>query len=304
MPKSTAGSIKRNAPGRARAKASARKNRLGIQSVEVASAILRALIDAGRAVPLRELARRAGMHPGKTHRYLVSLVRTELLSQDPVSGHYGFGPLALAVGLGAMREVDVFRCAAELLPRLRDEIDETVMLLIWGADGPLVYHFEESARPVFMNVRIGSTVPMLRTAAGQVFGAFLPRSRTGPILERERRALSTSGQALDERSTEQAFEAARRTNLASVEGNLLPGVSALASAVFDHRGRIAAVIGALGRSEEMDISPEGRMAAAVLRTAGEISRRLGYSNQPAHGQQGPDALATSDQTGRAASPQL
>lgn len=299
MPKSNAASGKR--PAGRRSKGLPKKLRLGIQSVEVASAILHALIDAGRAVPLRELAKRAGMHPGKTHRYLVSLVRTELLSQDAVSGHYGFGPLALAVGLGAMREVDVIRCAAELLPRLRDEIDETVMLLIWGADGPLVYHFEESARPVFMNVRIGSTVPMLRTAAGQIFGAFLPRSRTGPVLEKELRALAASGQAPDERSVEQAFEAARRTNLASVEGNLLPGVSALASAVFDHRGRVAAVIGALGRSEEMDVSPKGSMAAAVLRAATEISRRLGYSNPPMHGSA---PAAPPDRAGRATTPQL
>ena len=33
--------------------------------------ILKALIEAGRPIPLKELARLARMHPGKAHRYLV-----------------------------------------------------------------------------------------------------------------------------------------------------------------------------------------------------------------------------------------
>jgi DNA-binding IclR family transcriptional regulator len=72
------------------------KNRLGIQSVEVAARILRALAQAGRSLPLKDLARAAGMHPGKAHRYLVSLTRVELVIQDETSGHYGIGPAAIA----------------------------------------------------------------------------------------------------------------------------------------------------------------------------------------------------------------
>src|SRR4030081_312765 len=83
------------------------KQQPGIQSVEVAAKILRALIDAGRPVPLKEIARLARMHPGKTHRYLVSLTRTELVTQEDLSGHYGIGPMAIALGLSGRRHVDV-----------------------------------------------------------------------------------------------------------------------------------------------------------------------------------------------------
>src|SRR6266571_9000099 len=71
--------------------ASRSKPRPGIQSVEVAARILQALIAAGRPVPLKDLAKLARMHPGKAHRYLVSLTRTELVAQDDLSGHYGIG---------------------------------------------------------------------------------------------------------------------------------------------------------------------------------------------------------------------
>src|SRR5271170_3107040 len=100
------------------------KQQPGIQSVEVAAKILRAFIEAGRPVPLKELARLARLHPGKIHRYLVSLTRTELVTQDENSGHYGIGPMAIALGLAGVRNVDVVRASTALLPSLRDEINE------------------------------------------------------------------------------------------------------------------------------------------------------------------------------------
>jgi DNA-binding IclR family transcriptional regulator len=169
------------------------KARLGIQSVEVAGRILAALIKAGRPAALKDLARLAGMPPGKAHRYLVSLVRLQLVSQEAMSGNYGIGPMAITLGLTGLRGIEVARTALELMPALREEIDETVMLIIWGSHGPVVHAFEESSRPVFMNVRVGSTVPMLRTAAGKLFAAHLPAKQTRDLIEAERRAMTAAG---------------------------------------------------------------------------------------------------------------
>jgi DNA-binding IclR family transcriptional regulator len=54
-------------------------------------------------------------------------------------------------------------------------------------------------------------------------------------------------------------------------------VNALAAPVFDHTNRIVGVIGALGRTEELDVDFDGPAAMALKRTASEISRRLGGS---------------------------
>ena len=60
--------------------------KLGMQSAEVAAEILEALTRIGRSAQLKDLAAEAGMPPAKVHRYLVSLVRTNLVAQDPESG--------------------------------------------------------------------------------------------------------------------------------------------------------------------------------------------------------------------------
>src|SRR5262245_32980171 len=161
------------------------KQRAGIQSVEIAARILQALTDAGRPLALKDLAKLARMHPGKVHRYLVSLTRSELVTQDDASGHYGIGPASIALGLAGLRNVDVVRIATAVMPALRDEINETVLLAIWSPQGPVVFAFEESSRPVTMNIRVGSILPLLQTATGRVFAAFLPADATADMLAAE-----------------------------------------------------------------------------------------------------------------------
>jgi DNA-binding IclR family transcriptional regulator len=247
------------------------KQKAGIKSVEVSATILRALMQAERPLPLKDLAKLARMHPGKVHRYLVSLTRSELVTQNESSGRYGIGPMAISLGLSGLRGIDVVREATALMPPLRDEIGETVLLSIWSPKGPIVFALEESSRPVFMNVRVGSILPLLTTAAGQVFAAFLPPESVAGLLADEAKRSRSAGAKL--------LSQVRARGAAAVEGTLVPGVSAVAVPIFDHNGRIAGVIGALGRSEELNIDFAADVARALLRIANEISRRLGKAAQ-------------------------
>lgn len=247
------------------------KKRLGIQSVEVAAKILRAMALAGRSLPLKDLAKLAGLHPGKAHRYLVSLTRAELVSQDESSGHYGIGAAAIALGLAGLRTIDVVRTATTLMPALRDEINETVLLAMWSTQGPVVFAFEESSRPVTMNIRVGSILPLLTTATGRVFASLLPREMSDDLLAAELKASKSFTRA----KADALLEETRARGLASVSGDLVPGVHALAAPLYDHKNRVVGVIGVLGRSEELDVAFDGDAAKALKRTAGEISRRLG-----------------------------
>jgi DNA-binding IclR family transcriptional regulator len=248
--------------------------RLGIQSVEVAAHILRAMTLAGRPLALKDLATLAGLHPAKAHRYLVSLTRTELVVQDPSSGHYGIGTTAIALGLAGLRNIDVVRTATTLLPTLRDDVNETVLLAMWSTQGPVVFALEDSSRPVTMNIRVGSILPLLTTATGRVFASLLPREAIDALLDAE---LKTA-KSLSRAQADRLLEDTRRLGLARVSGDLVPGVNALAAPLFDHKNRIAGVIGALGRTEELDVDFEGAAARALKRIAAEISRRLGRTS--------------------------
>lgn len=246
------------------------KKRLGIQSVEIAAKILHTLAKTSRSLALKDLAKLAGLHPGKAHRYLVSLTRSELVTQDEATGHYGIGPAALALGLAGLRSLDIVRTATAALPALRDEVNETVLLAMWNPQGPIVFALEESGRPVFMNIRVGSILPLLSTATGRVFASFLPRETTADLLSTEMKVSGYSHVQVTK-----LLEETRRRGIDGVAGDLVPGVNALAAPLFDHKERIVGVIGTLGRSEDLSITYDGPTATALLRTAHEISRRLG-----------------------------
>ena len=257
---------------------SGRGERPGIQSAEVAAAILRALAEGGGAMRLSALAAATGLHRGKVHRYLVSLARTGLVVQDDKAGSYAIGPLAVTVGLVGLRRLDPVRLAYGALPGLRDRVNETVALAIWGDMGATVIALEESAQTVTLNVRVGSTLPLTNSAMGQVFAAFLPAAMTAPFLEAERfKAAGGRGPAMpsvaDYRRTLESVAAAR---LARVEGTLLPGLNAMAAPVFDYRGKLSSVIGLVGHRDSLDMASDGAVAAALKATAAELSARLGF----------------------------
>jgi DNA-binding IclR family transcriptional regulator len=254
---------------------------LGIQSVEIAARILRALAERGGALPLRELALATGMHRGKVHRYLISLARSGLVSRESEAGHYGIGPLAISAGLAGLNRLNPVRLAYEALPALRDRIGETVVLAVWGERGCTVVALEDSARPVTLNVRVGSILPLRTSAMGRVFAAYLSEPVLRPVLavEAKRAAGAMAAGSLTHTAFARVLAGVRRDGLAAVEGTLIPGLNALAAPVFDQRGAVVLVLGAVGRRETLAARTRGPAATALKETAAQLSRQLGYASR-------------------------
>ena len=138
----------------------AARQRAGINSLEVGLRLAKVLAEDGLPLPLKDLAARAHMPPAKAHRYLVSLIRAGLAEQDREGSRYRLGPLAIELGLAALGALDVIKFGAEIIAELCAEVDETVLLAIWGNKGPVVARWEESSRPVATNVRAGWVMPL------------------------------------------------------------------------------------------------------------------------------------------------
>ena len=250
----------------------------GVRSVETAADILAVMAAADGPQNLKSLAAAAGMAPAKAHRYLVSLVRGGLVEQDPASGRYALGGLALNLGLAALRRLDVVELAATALADLGAAIDETVLLAIWGNRGPVVIRWREASHPVTVNVRVGSVMPLLRSSTGRVFLAYLPEAATGTMLEAELAAADESVPDVP-RSVAVARSLAaevRERGLARVRGQMLPGVAALSAPVFQHDGSLQAVLTVLGPAPAFDVAWTGANAAALTAAAQALSSRLGY----------------------------
>lgn len=246
--------------------------RAGVNSIETGLQIARALAALPGPQPLKAVAASAGIPPAKAHRYLVSLIRAGLAEQDRENGHYRLGPLALELGLAAQRGIDVLTLGGEVIDALCTDIDETVLLAVWGNKGPVVVRWEESSRPIATNVRAGWVMPMTSSATGRLFAAYLPEDVTRPLLDAELARHTVARR----RRQAALIDQARQRGMARVDGDLQGGISGIAAPAFDRGGGIAAVIAALGPSSAFDASWSGPIAGAVCRAAARLSGQLGF----------------------------
>jgi len=259
------------------------KLRSGIQSIEVGFRLLDVLTCEPRAMMLRDLAQRAGMSPAKAHRYLVSFLRLGVVAQDPLSGRYELGGFALQLGLARLARVDGVALARIALAELRDRLDLTVGIAVWGNQGPTMVHWMESSHPAKASLKLGDVMPLLSSATGLLFAAYLPQGKTAAMLEREladSRRSSYSGAPRTREEVGKVLDEVRAHAAARVEGMLLPTIHAFCMPVFDSTGALALGLVALGHEGAFDIRWGGEVDLALRECARKLSYELGYSATP------------------------
>lgn len=207
---------------------------------------------------------------GVAHRYMVSLCRSGLVSQENSDAEYRLGPYALEMSIACLNSLRPVKLASQALEAVNREIELTVAIAAWGNHGPTILRIEESSHAVSMNVRAGTVVPITRSASGLVFAAFMPRHMVDPLIAAELPS------AAARRELQGLLEEVRRTGVGSVAGKLVPGADALAVPIFDHRGAIALSLLAVGSSGTFSLEPDGPVAAVLKRHAAALSAQLGY----------------------------
>jgi DNA-binding IclR family transcriptional regulator len=255
------------------------KERAGIQSVEVGFALLEVLSRAPGPLMLRDLAAAAGMSAAKAHRYLVSFQRLELVVQDAGSTRYDLGPAALKLGLASLSRLDAVKLARERVAALMEQIGHTLALAVWGNHGPTIVHWEESPQAVTVNLRLGDVMPLLSSATGRCFAAYLSRDAITPLLKEEIARGQRQGRADVPATLAEAralLDEVRRRGAARVVDTLLPGIVGFCAPVFDSDGHIALGIVALGPSGTFDPAWDGAVDGPLRATARQLSDDLGY----------------------------
>jgi len=252
----------------------------GVQALETGLTVLDAFADVIRHMMLKEIALAAGMHPAKVHRYLASFVKRGYVEQD-AQGRYSLGRGALRIGLASLASLDAVRLATPLLDELSNALGETVLAAVWGNRGPTVVQWRDSPRPVMVNVRPGSVLPLLSSATGRVFAAFMEPPLTAALVDEELKERAAEGAyPSNVRDMKELLDGVRALHLGRVTGDVLPGVDSVSSPVFDYDSRMVLAITALGNSARFDSDPAGPIATAVRQAAETLSHRLGYPGGP------------------------
>ena len=233
-----------------------------------------------------EIARRLGMHESSVARVLGALEQERLLERDAASGAFRLGAGLVALAGPLLTGIDLREAARPYLEKLARASGETASLSLWtgsealnteqvlGPAGAKQFSTPGRLNPAHCTAA-GPTPP--RRAAPGVFPVSAP-----PPAEIERILSSplerfTDDTIVDRDRLMTAIKTVQRDGYAINDGEFMPEIAAIASAVRDWRNEVvAAVVVTLPRGR---FTPERRdeLIRGVRDSARDISRRLGFA---------------------------
>jgi len=211
--------------------------REGVQVIARAAQVLRELAGEPHGLSLLELGRRVGLPRSTAHRIVRALTEEGMVATTP-AGKLRVGPALIGMAVASRRELR--HEAGPYLDRLAHELRETVNLAV--LDGGEVLFIDQYAPRRYLSIasEIGARFPVYCTAAGKVLLAALPDEEVGRRLPKRLAPLTPATTTDRSRLLEELAEVCER-GVAYDREEHAPGVSAVATAVTDAVGTVAAV---------------------------------------------------------------
>ncbi|MBM2618503.1 IclR family transcriptional regulator [Actinoplanes sp. LDG1-06] len=223
-----------------------------------------------------EIAAALGLTKAAVHRILTALRNRELITLDPQSRRYALGHAAVALGRAYLTRADVREMAAGELKHLSGRTGETATLSLRRGDTRLYVDQVVPDQELRLEVTVGVPFPLHAGASSKMFLAFdldgyLDRCRLEPLTDRT---------IVDASLLLKELDLIRERGYATSYGERQPAAASIAAPVFDHDGRVAAVISVAGPEQRFDPEADPRTAEDLLAAAARISAQLGFTPRP------------------------
>jgi sugar lactone lactonase YvrE/DNA-binding IclR family transcriptional regulator len=175
---------------------------------------------------------------------------------------------------------DILDKASADMARLVEVTGEAVVLALI-AENEAVYvdkidpHHLSNERP-----RIGQRVPLWRTAIGKALAASLPIVARQSLLDGMNNGQLTGSGFTNRQALRAHLDLVHARGYAIEVDELIPGISAVAAPIVDHRGQPVAVIGIEGPSERLPREKLHELGPAVVEATRSASLHAGGAPRP------------------------
>lgn len=206
------------------------KNQSGIQSLEIGLSILDVLIDRHEPMMLKDIAEAMQMHPAKSHRYLVSLIRKNYVRKLD-DGRYGLGDRVnalAALGHTELSQNNLLARLTQVANEIKDTLNCGVQIAKWFSEGPIIIQSVEPDSPISIITRIGSRMPLTTSATGQLFASYQSDAVIQPLVTAEWQSSNAAADMTERWQNFAQLQAKIRTQgYATVTGDMLMGINAI-----------------------------------------------------------------------------
>ncbi|TYL46918.1 IclR family transcriptional regulator [Marinomonas sp. IMCC 4694] len=257
--------------------------RQGIGSLEIGLRILNLITQSPKPPTLKILSEQLSHSPSRLHKYLVSLLRMEYITQINGS-QYALGKASLTLGIAAIKKIDPIRQALDAVDSLSQETDKTVSVTIWNGRAPLVIKWLDASQPIAVNVRLGSELSPFFSVSGRIFLANLPLARrkilVSDFFENLPAAPRYQGKSMNQEAFNAHLELIKADNLCAFSGDFLPDINVIGSAIYDINGNVSSVVTLMGMANDCSTKKDSWYPSLVKKYANQVTDVICGSRSP------------------------
>jgi DNA-binding IclR family transcriptional regulator len=252
----------------------------GSQSIAAVERALDVLLLFGRtsaqSLGVTEIAAELDLPKAAVHRILTSLRSRDLIAFEPTARRYLLGAAAVALGRAYLAKLDVRALAAGELAALSKHTGETATLSVRNGDVRIYVDQALPQREVRMEVSIGNSYPLHAGASSKAFLAYLSPVDLAAYIKRSGLAALTDRTLTDRTKLARDLAGVRKRGFASSAGERQSGAASVAAPIFDHDGRVVAVVSVCGPAERFKGDVDGH-AHVLLAATHRLSARMGHA---------------------------
>src|SRR5690242_14575445 len=255
------------------------KRRTSIQSLDRATAILKALASGPRRLGVSELADRLGLARPTVHGLLQTLQSHGFVEQDPYSDKYQLGPGLLQLGYSYLDLNELRARSIAHADHLAIRTGAAVRVGVMHGSSVVVVHHVFRPDAAFGVLEVGIQLPLHASALGKAILAFSPPQMVEDLMAEPLARLTK--QTLSESDLRHELSVIRDSGIATERDEAVLGESSAAAPIFDHGGQAVGAIGVVDSTDRIMARGLARgIGAAVSEAARGVSRELGAARWP------------------------
>jgi IclR family transcriptional regulator, KDG regulon repressor len=218
-----------------------------------------------------EISRRLKIATSTTSYILSRLEREGYLKRHPDHGRYEIGLKVVALAHSALREMGLRRAAEPVLHRVAAETRYSALIGVLERGLIMIVDKVEKPDLFKIDMDIGVRYPAHTTALGKVLLSHLPLAEVTALFDGYAAWPDPKKAVLSRERRMQELVDVKANGYAISDGELFPGIWAVAAPIFDSTGEVRAAVSATGGCSSTE---NGEIKACVMRAAREISIRL------------------------------
>jgi IclR family KDG regulon transcriptional repressor len=238
------------------------RQRVGVQSLGRAFAILEKVARHREGIGLADLSKLVGLHNSTTFHLAKTMVSLGYMRQEKDSKRYRVGRPRFARAASALDEIEMVNLATPVLEELSRETSESSHFAVRMGDAIVVIARTSGPGAFQLTDRVGVVRPAHCTALGKIILASLRPDQLKRFLERVDLKPSTRKSITDIPVLLREIAEVRRSGIAIDDGEFNPEVRCVAVPVTNFTGEI---VGALGIS-----APIWRVSNQELQSCAKI----------------------------------